>query len=561
MKSILKNILFLSVVMISLLFISCQEEIIETNQEEPQTETFTAISPLANLLQRTSTLDGSIDNIIDGASCLSVELPVTVFVNGLQIIIDSEDDFEVIEAIFDQLSNDQDTLDILFPITIILNDYTEVVIQNQLELEEYISECFDNDDIECVDFVYPITYSVFDSAGNTFETVTINNDEEMYLFIENLEPTDIVSLNFPVTLIYFNGDTEEVNNNSELEEAIENAIDLCDENNQDLLECHYMYIEFQECDDDNDGIATFILETGGNQSQDCWDLYPLAMTTHPTYQDAMYGTNPMSNPVTTPLQLESQTIYVRVYSEVSQEYAIQELEINVEECNNSDCTEEEVDDYLMDCHWNMQNWGTNLSTYDLEFNENNKLIITNTYTGNSQEANWTTLQTSDGVELELYNIDYSSPNQDLDALVGIWLIIECDDDRFEMTKNSNVLVIEKDCSNITNDLNDIIVDGHWLVANFNNSGSDETSNYNDYELTFNSDGIVIAVNSNNTFSGTWSTTVNYGELKLSLEFDTQTPFDEFNNNWIVYDLNTDRIELKTLDGGGTIDDVLVFEKI
>ena len=53
------------------------------------------------------------------------------------------------------------------------------------------------------------------------------------LFLQGLENPNggvvLASLNFPVTLVYANGNTLEVNNNQELEEAINAAEDDCDD--------------------------------------------------------------------------------------------------------------------------------------------------------------------------------------------------------------------------------------------------------------------------------------------------------------------------------------------
>ena len=102
-----------------LLFTSCQDEVLEITPPE-ESEALVAESTLTSLISATSIMDGSADNIIDNASCLSVELPVTVIVRGLEITIDSREDFKVIEAIFKEFDDDEDRLDIVFPITIVL---------------------------------------------------------------------------------------------------------------------------------------------------------------------------------------------------------------------------------------------------------------------------------------------------------------------------------------------------------------------------------------------------------------------------------------------------------
>ena len=91
------SLLFLG---LTLLLTSCREEE-SVLIEGPQEETLKANSNVANLLQNTTSNDGSDDNIIDNASCISIELPVTVLIDGLEIVVDDPNDFETIEDIFD----------------------------------------------------------------------------------------------------------------------------------------------------------------------------------------------------------------------------------------------------------------------------------------------------------------------------------------------------------------------------------------------------------------------------------------------------------------------------
>ncbi|MFT5863917.1 MAG: hypothetical protein ACI828_002585, partial [Flavobacteriales bacterium] len=205
------------------------EEIITT----PEQEALIANSTAANLFLQTSMNDGSIDNLLDNANCFTVQLPVTVFVEGLEIIVDDPSDFDTIEDLFDEDDDDIDDLDFQYPITIILNDFTEVVINNEDELEDYADQCEgeneEDDDIECIDFQYPISFSIFDQSNELIDTVTVNSDLELYTFVAGLDGDTIVSINFPLTLILSDGSTVVVNDIAAFEEAIENAADDCDE--------------------------------------------------------------------------------------------------------------------------------------------------------------------------------------------------------------------------------------------------------------------------------------------------------------------------------------------
>jgi len=214
-----------------LLHTSCREEESEFLVASPG-ESLEANSAIANLLQNTSMNDGSDDNIIDGSSCFSIELPVTVNVNGLEIIVGSEQDLDLIEHVFDEFDDDDNILEIEFPITITLSDFTQVTINNFDEFEDIAEDCNEDeqdDDIECVDIKYPITASTFNSKNELISTVTISNDKELYTFIEDLDEDLIVNVSFPITVILSDGTELQASDLDELEAIIRNGKDDCDE--------------------------------------------------------------------------------------------------------------------------------------------------------------------------------------------------------------------------------------------------------------------------------------------------------------------------------------------
>ncbi len=216
------------------IFTGCQEPIEEVI-DPPADAVITANSNVATLLQRVSLNDGSDDNIVDSSSCISLVLPFTVNVNGLEIVVDSEDDLELIEDIFDEFENDDDLLEILFPITVILPDHSEFTIENEDALEDLAEQCDDDEDedIECLDFEYPITVSTYDTINQTSSVIVLENDEDLYNLIEDLDEDELVGINFPITVILADSSTIEINNNHELEEIIEDVEDDCDEDDDD----------------------------------------------------------------------------------------------------------------------------------------------------------------------------------------------------------------------------------------------------------------------------------------------------------------------------------------
>jgi hypothetical protein len=242
------KILFFVIFTLALILTSCRNEELELIQPENE-EVLTADSKAANLIARTSMKDGSLDNIIDRASCVEVKLPVTVIANGLEITITNEDGFDTIEEIFEAIEDDEDILEIFFPITVILNDYTEVTINSMEDLRELAAGCGDegeeDDDIECIDFKYPFRISVFNPNNEVIETVVIESDRQLYRFVERIEDNDVIRINFPLSLVLSDGSELVVNSLSELERAIENAIDDCDEDD-----------DFDFDDDDCDDCST-----------------------------------------------------------------------------------------------------------------------------------------------------------------------------------------------------------------------------------------------------------------------------------------------------------------
>ena len=215
-----------------LVIISCRKEVV-INKTDSSNQGFVKSSKVSSLIKQTAMHDGSFDNIIDHANNFSIKMPYTVIVNGQQVTINSKNDLETVEDILDASDTDTDTIQIVFPVTIILPDYSEVVIHNQNELDSYIAQSTGenemDDDIECVDFVYPITTVIYNTVTERTQTITVNNDKELEDLFDDLDDHDLVSFNFPIQLKLYDDSVVTVSNISELESVIENNKDACDE--------------------------------------------------------------------------------------------------------------------------------------------------------------------------------------------------------------------------------------------------------------------------------------------------------------------------------------------
>lgn len=223
LRHTLKRIL---VIMALALFVACQEEKVEIKLP-PEGTVITNSTPVTKLIMQVALRDGSPDNILDKSSCLSLLFPVTIFTNGQTITVNSLDDLDEIEELFD--NSGDDGVDFVFPIKVRLPDHSELALNDENELKSLISSCKPDDDIECIDFQYPIQFNSYDANNQVAGTITISSDEELYNFLLQLEKDELVGLKFPVTLIPSNNNKIVVTNFKELEDAIEDSIDDCDE--------------------------------------------------------------------------------------------------------------------------------------------------------------------------------------------------------------------------------------------------------------------------------------------------------------------------------------------
>jgi hypothetical protein len=239
---------------LSLLFSGCQKESEEI--EPPPIDKIIAPNSAVDKLIRSIALhDGSFDNIIDFSSCTSVVLPVTVLANGHEIRIGSKDEFKLVERILDEFSNDDDKVAIVFPINVITANHETLKVNNGEELKNIIKACKEggsDDDIECIDFKYPLIFLVYNSANQVASAVTIDDDRQLLIFLNGLDTHDLVGFKFPVILVTRDGQEVIVTNNKQMEDSIENASKNCDEDDDN---------DFDDDDVDDTALIT-VLTTG-----------------------------------------------------------------------------------------------------------------------------------------------------------------------------------------------------------------------------------------------------------------------------------------------------------
>jgi len=214
----------------------------------------------------------------------------------------------------------------------------ETIIEANSNLANLIQSTSENIDVTCVDFQYPISFSIYNTSFQIIDTIVIESNEVLFMFINNLnqstEGVILASINFPVTLVYDNAETITVNSNQELSNAINDASNNCDENPSDF-EC-FADIEntnLVECDsnDGSDGDNTAIFNLT-QVYESCMDLSGIAATYHISQADAETNTNAISNPEGFSNTTDPQIIYTRIENADTGHYEIFEISLAVAEC-------------------------------------------------------------------------------------------------------------------------------------------------------------------------------------------------------------------------------------
>ncbi len=227
MKVKINSILLFFILSIAVVITSCRsesDELIEASEEQ----SLKVNSKVANLMLRTTMNNGSSDDSIDNSSCFNIQFPFTIITDEQEIVLTSQEDIESIEDVFDD-----DEIAIRFPITIVFEDFSEVVVDNEDQFEELIENCEEEEDtgddddehIKCIDFMYPFSASVFDAQSELITTIAFENDKDLHLFIDDLDSEDVTNINFPITVVLPESTEISISDLDNLEEVIDDAID------------------------------------------------------------------------------------------------------------------------------------------------------------------------------------------------------------------------------------------------------------------------------------------------------------------------------------------------
>lgn len=567
---------------------SCQEEFeqLPNNNEE---QAISASSSTAKLIKNTSSKDGSFDNIVDGASCFAIQFPYTVNVDGLDITIDSIEDLKLIEEIFDEVETDEDLLEILFPITITLADYTEIVINSKEELREIAKDCIeggDDDDIECIDFVYPLTLFTFDVNLEKSGSVTVENDMQLRRFFANLEGDELVSFDFPVTLELYDGTKVTVETNAELAMTLESAKEQCDEDDDDdhndddftkerldkyLVECPWLVRDVTRGEvNQTDQYFEYLMNFEEDGTVKVKDR-------NGSYLEGTWSTRVGSNSNRVLLKMEFTDLV-----DFSLEWYVYELgegkikfwandgkdKIIMKRFCEEDNDPDTIREILKECSWiikkvQLNNLDVNrLLGFEFEFKADGVVTLSDgDYTGT---GTWGITTNANG-RLVMAIVMGDEPGVSFE-----WLLSDLKNDRlkFNIEGIAYELLLERNCDNDDEDEDVVWIRGlfdntEWEVALFSENEDETTEVYADYAFSFNADhSVKINLNDQEVATGKWYVYRNsYGTLEMIIRFGDDNNFYPLANDYVILEVDENRFSLKHENKDGDGYDKLVFELI
>ncbi len=605
MKNVFKFSMYALLFVAALMVTSCQEEFEELPQPDEQ-QTIKANSSTAMLIERTSTNDGSFDNIVDGASCFALNFPYTVEVNGIQITIDSREDLHQIEKIFDEFDEDIDFLEIAFPITITYSDFTELVINNKEELRALAEECIeggDDDDIECIDFVYPITLYTFDINEQQTGSVTVNSDLELRRFFAGLDDDDLISIDFPVTLELYDGTKMTVYNNAELAMAIENAKDACDEDDDNdyndddftlerfnnlIVECPWLVREVErdaisQTDQYFEYLMNFTEDGGvtvkdrqGNVLNGFWSS---RITDHGILLNLEFDV--LVDFTLEWFVYEIEEGKIKLYTEGGNKIILR----NACDVYNEDPNT--LREILSECAWVIKKVKNNgdeidrLLGYEFKFMAEGVVTLSNGV--NTSTGSWVITTNAQGrlVMGLTFGENPDDPNRldpNPNEIYFEWLLSDLRNDRlkFEIEGTAYELILQRVCDDPNTDgdvgeIRNVMMGGEWMVAQYKDGDVDETQNYMAYTFAFGAEHVMSITTGQTgpTQAGIWRILRNSdGKLKVYLNAGVEGYLEALTDDWEFVSMNYnedtmqyDRIELKSSNDWNASYEVLVFEKL
>ena len=209
-----------------MLFYGCQEEYIQITEPD-KSAVFSTEDTIAGLILKVTLKDGSFDDIIDKCSGISINFPYEVRIRNEKITVNSQEDIEQIKQTYAQFIN---AINIQFPVTITLSDYSELTLTNRGDLQKILKEYDKKKEgrIKCIDFIYPFDVYLYNTEFQKPEYASIRNDKKLHGLLKHKNGI-LIEIDYPISVELFDGTALTIGNNQELKTKITDAIETCDD--------------------------------------------------------------------------------------------------------------------------------------------------------------------------------------------------------------------------------------------------------------------------------------------------------------------------------------------
>ncbi|UMY65611.1 MULTISPECIES: LamG domain-containing protein [unclassified Flavobacterium] len=234
----MRSFLLYTVVVLSMLGISCQTESLDSETVNPQNLTHNA--PLTKMLQRLTTADEVSDNAVDSSACFRIQRPYQVAVHdqeGNQMnetvytVQDDESQTQVNTVIEGLQRHEGDWMQPVLPVTIIHEDGTQQVLATEAQWNAAVADCAgssaNTDPINCININYPITIFAYDANYQLANTYTLNDDADLFALLMSMQPGQYFAVDYPISLTFSDGNVVTVADNAALLAALDQAVGLC----------------------------------------------------------------------------------------------------------------------------------------------------------------------------------------------------------------------------------------------------------------------------------------------------------------------------------------------
>jgi hypothetical protein len=111
---------------------------------------------------------------------------------------------------------------------------------------------------------------------------------------------------------------------------------------------------------------------------------------------------------------------------------------------------------------------------------------------------------------------------------------------------------QDDDTSVNSVTNTLLTDS-WRVADFSNAGQNVAASYAGYDLYFSESNVVDATNGTDSVSGAWTVAYDDDMVNVSLDFGTDSLFDDMSQSWEVQERTDTQVRFRHEDAGGETD--------